>query len=116
MTPPKRIWFALKLYLEVFIWIGALVWLALSSSDFSGHSEVCPFRGLGWSFCPGCGLGRSIILLFKGDIGGSFSMHPMGIPAVGILLLRIVTVVRKNRQILRSLNQTNSPNHDAPPV
>lgn len=116
MKPGKYLWFVFKSYLEVFIWVGALVWLATSSSDFSGHSSVCPLRGLGWSFCPGCGLGRSIILLFKGDLSGSFAMHPFGIPAVGILFWRIVTLVRKNRQILRSLNQTNSTNHDAPSV
>lgn len=111
----KYIWLLTRMYLEVAVWVGALVWLAFSTTDFSGHhAEVCPFRSLGWTFCPGCGLGRSIILFFHGRLAESFQMHPLGIPAVIIFVYRIVTLLKKNRQILRYLRPSNPPNHDTP--
>lgn len=81
--------------LEAFIWIIALLLLAFSGTDFNDSPTLCPFHNLGWDFCPGCGLGRSIILLFHGQIRESFDMHPAAIPAVLILVWRIVTLLRR---------------------
>ncbi len=103
MGKRATIWMFIRLYSEMVIWVCILVWLAFSSVDFSTHSSLCPLKSLGWSFCPGCGLGRSIILLFHGEFKESVMMHWLGIPAVLILIWRIVTLFKKNRQIIKHL-------------
>ncbi|MDO9511663.1 MAG: DUF2752 domain-containing protein [Bacteroidales bacterium] len=81
--------------LEAIIWITAFILFAFASTDFIDSATICPFHSLGWAYCPGCGLGRSIILLFHGQFRNSFEMHPLGIPAVLILSWRIVTLLYK---------------------
>ncbi|MBC7936899.1 MAG: DUF2752 domain-containing protein [Rhizobacter sp.] len=58
------------------------------------HYSLCFFKWMGFSFCPGCGLGHSISWLFHGNIGKSFSEHPLGIFAVGILIHRIYKIIK----------------------
>lgn len=77
---------------EAFIWLAALAWLAIDNPA-AHHYSLCPFHNLGISFCPGCGLGRSIGFLFRLDISASFQAHPLGIPAVTLLIARIVKVL-----------------------
>jgi hypothetical protein len=85
-------------HLEAFIWIAALIALAFTSPVDQCYS-LCPLHNLGISWCPGCGLGHAISWLFRGDIVRSFEAHPLGIPAVMILLFRIVSIFRKNWKI-----------------
>ncbi len=85
----------IRRHLEAFIWIAALIILGLTSPVDECYS-LCPLHNLGFSWCPGCGLGHSISWLFRGDIISSFYAHPLGIPAVIILILRIVAIFRKN--------------------
>src|SRR5687768_12941054 len=73
---------------EALIWISGLILLALMSPEI-GHFTICPLSNLGFDFCPGCGLGRSISLLFRGRVLESFAAHPLGIFAVIILTYRI---------------------------
>jgi hypothetical protein len=40
--------------------------------------------------CPGCGLQRSVVLLFKGDFLGAFHMYPAIYPIVIVLLFTAV--------------------------
>lgn len=85
---------------ELITWIAALVllaWMPFGSGDFS----FCPFHLLGFKFCPGCGLGRSVHLLFKGEFRQSFQMHPLGIPATSIIGYRILSLIRLNFSILK---------------
>lgn len=116
MEGRRYYWFLLKRYFEVLVWIGAMTALAFSSLDFNDHATLCPFRSLGWRFCPGCGLGRSIILFFHGRIADSFAMHPLGMVVLAALVFRVVTLVIKNRQILRYLNQSKNNSDDTPLV
>ncbi|MCA1745114.1 MAG: DUF2752 domain-containing protein [Bacteroidales bacterium] len=51
-------------------------------------------KNLNLGFCPGCGLGTSISWLFRGQLSQSFASHPLGIPAVGILVHRIWTIFK----------------------
>lgn len=82
-------------------------WLALASGlllmamlDPTGNSaSLCPLDRLGADFCPGEGLGRSIAYGFRGDFPASFQAHPAGLPAIGIILLRIGHVLQRNWQI-----------------
>jgi hypothetical protein len=48
------------------------------------HLLTCPSKMLFHMDCPGCGLQRSYIALFKGDFAASFQLYPAAIP---ILLL-----------------------------
>ena len=64
---------------EIFIWSFALIYLAIFNQEF----------------CPGCGLGNSISYLFHGEIINSFNAHPLGIPALIILVSRIISLIKQ---------------------
>jgi hypothetical protein len=72
---------------EAFLWVFALVFLAFSHPA-DHHYTLCPLNNMGFDYCPGCGLGRSIGYLFRLDLQASFMSHPLGIPAVILLLYR----------------------------
>ncbi len=80
---------------EAFIWISALLLLAFTDPNCH-HYTICPFSNLGFHYCPGCGLGRSIAYFFRADLVSSFQAHPLGIPAVGLFIYRIVQVFKLN--------------------
>lgn len=75
--------------LEALVWITGLLILAVYNPHYQEHMSMCVFNNVGFSYCPGCGLGRSISYFLHGDILMSFSAHPIGIAAVGILGYRI---------------------------
>jgi len=81
---------------EAFIWIGALVFLGISNPECH-HYTLCPFNNHGIVFCPGCGLGRAIGFLFRLDLVSSFLSHPLGIPAVILVLYRAISLLRNNQ-------------------
>lgn len=83
---------------EALLWLAALIWLAIDS-PVHHHYTLCPFQNMGISFCPGCGLGRSIGLLFRLNIEASFQAHPLGIPAVILIVTRFVKVLLKDVNI-----------------
>ena len=80
--------------LEMLMWIGALGFLLLIDPYNQDHHSLCLFNNLGIEFCPGCGLGRSISLIFHGDLSGSLQMHPLGIPALVVILWRVGRLMR----------------------
>ena len=81
---------------EALIWMGALFILAVSNPA-EHHYSLCPLDNLGFSYCPGCGLGRSIGYLFRLDFESSFYSHPLGIPATLMLIYRSIIVFTKTR-------------------
>ncbi|WP_291862341.1 DUF2752 domain-containing protein [Marinilabilia sp.] len=85
-----------KKHLEAFFWILAVILLAATNPEGSGHMSLCPLKNLGFSFCPGCGLGHSISWLFRGEFATSFHCHPFGIPAVVILLTRSYNLLKRD--------------------
>src|SRR5690606_27366729 len=87
-----RKWFN-KFPLEAVIWISGLGAMALHDPIESNHFSLCPFNAVGFHFCPGCGLGRSVSFLFHGEISASFAAHPLGIFAVIVLSFRIVKLM-----------------------
>jgi hypothetical protein len=91
MINPKTI--LKKVNPELMIWIGALLMLALLDPD-SNKVSLCPLKFLGFRYCPGCGLGRSIALLFRGRLTDSFAMHPLGSFAVAMIGYRIFQLLR----------------------
>ncbi|GAB3922819.1 DUF2752 domain-containing protein [Mucilaginibacter myungsuensis] len=81
----------LKSNFELIFWISALV--ALGTSDpREVHYTLCPIKCLGFTWCPGCGIGHAISWLFHGDIKASWDAHWLGIPALGVLLYRVYTL------------------------
>ena len=83
-----------KIQLELVIWTLALLMLALSDPSVD-HYTLCPLANLGFTWCPGCGLGHSITALFHFQITNSFQYHWFGIPATLILLNRMWQLSRK---------------------
>lgn len=80
--------------LELVFWIVALVLLA-TSNGHEHHFTLCPLANLGYEgWCPGCGIGRSISLIFHGDFAGSFSQHWFGFPAIAIIGSRIYNLTK----------------------
>lgn len=89
--------------LEAFIWIAALIYLAFINPYSTGHINLCAFNLVGIESCPGCGIGRSISSIFHGDILHSFEMHPLGMFALLIIGLRIVSIFYKNYKLNKTL-------------
>ncbi len=93
--------------LEAFIWLAVIVYFAVSPIHAGGHFTICPLSLAGFEHCPGCGLGRSMVLLLHGHISESFGMHPLGIFALFVLVLRIVFVFRNNFKLQKQLSLIN---------
>ena len=89
----------MKLSREAYVWILALAGIAFMPPD---TFSICLFKRAGIP-CPGCGLGHSIYYLLRGDFALSFSSHPLGIPAVIILLHRICSLISFNPRIYKTI-------------
>jgi hypothetical protein len=79
---------------EVLLWITGVGVLAAMDPVGDHLFSFCPFSWVLKDFCPGCGLGHSIAFLFRGEILASWKTHPLGIPAVAVLLLRCINLLR----------------------
>lgn len=88
-----------------FEWIVLLSGLLIMASldPLAIETSLCLFDYLGVDFCPGEGFGRSIALLFRGQIIASFQMHPLGIAGTGIILHRIYSIFIRNRSLTNSI-------------
>lgn len=86
--------------IELVFWLVALVLLA-TANPHEHHFSLCPLANLGFDWCPGCGLGRSITALFHGDVKESFAHHWFGIPALLTIAYRICQLSKKlfNKEI-----------------
>lgn len=86
----------LWLHLEGIIWLSVLVTMFFTSPAAAGHFSACPLALSGIEHCPGCGLGRSMIFALNGDVLSSLQMHPLGLLAIVLLVLRIVQILNPN--------------------
>lgn len=86
---------------EAAIWLSGLIALAFLEIG-SSHLSLCPFYNLGFDFCMGCGLGRSISQIFHGNFIESVKIHPLGVFAVIILSYRIIEL---SKQYLKTIWQ-----------
>jgi hypothetical protein len=91
---------------EALIWVAALVFLACIDPTHH-HYTLCPFNNFGWEWCPGCGLGRSIAFFYRMELKESFMSHPLGIPAVALLIHRIYAVLASNIHLKPKINRLN---------
>lgn len=90
--------------IESLIWLTAFLYLALINPYEPKHFTLCLFRLVGIENCPGCGLGKSISMIFHGDFVGSLKSHPLGIPALILIVGRIYKLIR-NTTKKRSLKK-----------
>lgn len=87
-----------RIPLELILWSAAIVLLATADTGAGIHDHhftLCPLANMGFSWCPGCGLGRSITQLLQGNIRQSFQYHWLGIPALLLIMNRIFVLGRK---------------------
>lgn len=80
--------------LELILWIAALIGLYFSGGEAEHSFSLCPLDFLGFPWCPGCGIGRSIHYVMHGDFINSWAYHPLGGFAFVVILLRIVTLIK----------------------
>jgi len=83
----------IKKNLEAGMWLFGLIYLASINPYSNAHLTLCGFKLIGIDNCPGCGLGRSISFLFRGDFQNSFEMHPLGFLAFGLIIYRIFSLI-----------------------
>ncbi|NLH51285.1 MAG: DUF2752 domain-containing protein [Bacteroidales bacterium] len=74
---------------EALLWLGALLSMFFSHPVMEEHLTLCPLALAGFHWCPGCGVGRSMILALHGQVAASIIMHPLGLPAIAVLSERI---------------------------
>jgi hypothetical protein len=98
----------LKQNLEALIWVAVILYFFVSPVHTDSHFTICPLSLAGFEYCPGCGLGRSMILLLHGHILESLRMHPLSIFALAILTARIIIVFRNYEKRQKQLNTLNN--------
>lgn len=83
-----------KVEWEAMMWLAALIYLLFIDPYETQHFTFCPYKNLGIEFCPGCGIGKSISLLYHLDIVNSFQTHPLGIIAFIIITFRFIHLIK----------------------
>ena len=84
----------IKKNFELLFWVTALV-LLFTMVPSSSHFTLCPLANLGFSFCPGCGIGHAVHHAMWLRFTASFAAHPLGIFALIIILFRIIKLILK---------------------
>ncbi|EIM76282.1 hypothetical protein A3SI_10714 [Nitritalea halalkaliphila LW7] len=79
---------------EIGFWVLALIGIACIDPSGEAHTSLCPLALTGLDFCPGCGLGRSMHLLARGEVAASWAMHPLAGFAYVAIVFRFVTLIR----------------------
>jgi len=93
---------------EAAVWLGGFIYLAFINPYETEHLNLCLFSLAGIENCPGCGLGKSISMIFRGDIVGSLNTHPLAIPAVILISKRVYQLIRnKIKKLYKPLEVYN---------
>ena len=79
---------------EAALWSVGLLLMATMEPEGPHLFSLCPLDALGFSFCPGCGLGHAVAYVARGDVMASVQAHPLGIPAVLILGAHVWRLLR----------------------
>jgi hypothetical protein len=56
--------------------------LFLHDDHIEQGQSLCPFKALTGFPCPGCGITKSLVFLYRGDVATSVHYHLLGIPLV----------------------------------
>ena len=86
-----------KAFVRCTLLLAVFVIYAVLATHFLGHA--CPINLVFGVPCPGCGLTRAVLLLFRGDFFGAFSMHPLvfALPVIAGLLIAAIFSERFSR-------------------
>lgn len=79
---------------ELSFWIIALIYLAAIEPS-QPHFTFCLFKNIGFSWCPGCGIGHSISYLLHGNVIKSFQTHILGTFALFVIVYRVLQLINK---------------------
>ncbi len=88
---------------ELLIWVAALGYIYFM--PLQNNFSFCFFKLMGITFCPGCGIGRAMHLVMHGQINYSFSFHYFGVPALLIILYRIINLLTKKQSYTLKTNK-----------
>jgi hypothetical protein len=91
-----------KNLLELLFFLSALVSLYFSDINQS-HFNLCPLAAMGFSFCPGCGLGHSIYYLMHLNFIQSWESHHLGFFAFIVIIHRIYTLTKNKFTSLKPI-------------
>ena len=80
----------LKDNLELTSWTLALV--ILFFLPVGGGQSLCIYKAMGFTACPGCGIGNSMHAALRLQLASSVQQHPLGIIAILIIFNRIRTL------------------------
>lgn len=78
--------------------------LVIFMDPFADAASFCPIDRLGFEFCPGCGLGKSVALAARGHLSASLQSHPLGFLAVAVIIGRIGSIFRRNYNLIKEKN------------
>ncbi|WP_415751072.1 DUF2752 domain-containing protein [Chitinophaga sp. LS1] len=84
---------------ELIIWPVALILLYWMNPAADGNFSLCPFKWLGFTWCPGCGLGHGIHYLLHGDWKNAIHHHVLSPFAVAVLLHRTFQLGRSQLRL-----------------
>jgi hypothetical protein len=87
-------WYA-RIPLELLLWIAALAAIFSIQPYDTAAFSLCPLDMLGIEGCPGCGLGRAMNLLARGEFLASWSLHPLAGLAYVAIIHRIWTLSKQ---------------------
>lgn len=83
-----------RLPLELIFWVASIIAILLINPYEAEHFSLCPLSQMGFDWCPGCGLGRAMSLLARGEFKASWAMHPLAILAYGVIFSRIGQLIK----------------------
>lgn len=92
--PPRPLPQFRRFPLEAAVWIAGFGFLAFIDPGAQNLPDLCLLHALGITWCPGCGLGRSVAYLLDGSLGPSLATHPLGLPALLLLGWRTLRLVQ----------------------
>ena len=69
--------------------LASLWWM----DPYGHHFSLCILENIGVDWCPGCGLGRAMALLLKGEFSASWDKHPLAAFAFVVIVSRIFKII-----------------------
>ena len=79
--------------------VGALVilafpWVVIATNDNIEFSQsLCPMKLLTGFPCPGCGITKSLVFAYLGDVYKSVSYHIFGIPLILVCITSVIVLI-----------------------
>jgi hypothetical protein len=82
-----------RINIELIAWVAGLIYLAIIHPG-KHLPDLCLAKIVGFSGCPGCGLGASISHLFHGEWQESWESHKLGGVVLLALVWRIIQLIK----------------------